>query len=143
MLEGKKIYLTTVEPGDLEQLRKWRNLSHFRKYFREYQEINSDMQKKWYDAKVVNGNDTLMFSIRNIEDGELLGCCGLCYINWVHRNSDLSLYIGKNECYIDDEGIAQEACTLMFDYGFKELGLKKFGRKFMILTRENGNCIND
>ncbi|MGN0345156.1 MAG: GNAT family N-acetyltransferase [Lachnospiraceae bacterium] len=125
MLKGKRVYLDTVEPDDLEQLRKWRNLPNFRKYFREYQEINSDMQKKWYDAKVVNDNSTLMFTIRDNKTQELLGCCGLCYINWVHRNSDLSLYIGKDESYIDDEGIAEEACQLLFDYGFKEINLKK------------------
>lgn len=125
MIKGEKVYLDTVEPQDLEQLRKWRNMPEYRKYFREYQEINSDMQKKWYEAKVVNDNSTLMFAIRDINNNELLGCCGLCYINWVHRNSDLSLYIGKDECYIDDEGIAEETCRLLFDYGFKELGLRK------------------
>jgi hypothetical protein len=125
MLRGKKVYLDTVEPGDLETLREWRNLPEYRKYFREYQEINSDMQKKWYEAKVVGDNTTLMFSIRDTKNDELLGCCGLCYINWVHRNADLSLYIGKNHCYIDDEGIAEESLRLLWDYGFKELGLKK------------------
>lgn len=125
MLIGNKVYLDTVEPEDLETLRKWRNLPDYRKYFREYQEINSDMQKRWYETKVVQDNSTLMFAIRDIENKELLGCCGLCYINWVHRNSDLSLYIGKDEIYIDNEGIAEESCKLLFDYGFKELGLRK------------------
>lgn len=125
MLKGNKVYLDTIEPNDLEALRKWRNLPEYRKYFREYQEINSDMQKRWYESKVVNDNTTLMFAIRDNETNELLGCCGLCYINWVHRNSDLSLYIGKDEVYIDTEGIAEEACKLLFDYGFKELGLRK------------------
>lgn len=54
-----------------------------------------------------------------------MGCCGLCYINWVHRYSDLSLYIGKDKCYIDDAGIAEESCKLLFDYAFNELGLNK------------------
>lgn len=125
MLRGKKVYLEAVEYEDLEYLRKWRNLPEYRRYFREYQEINSDMQKRWYENKVVNDNSTLMFAIRDIEKQELLGCCGLCYINWVHRNSDLSLYIGKDEVYIDDEGIAEETCKILFDYGFKELGLRK------------------
>lgn len=125
MLKGERIFLDTIEPQDLEQLRYWRNLPEYRKYFREYQEINSDMQKKWYESKVVNDNSTIMFAIRDTETQELLGCCGLCYINWVHRNSDLSLYIGKNECYIDEEGIAEEACRLLFNYGFGELGLHK------------------
>ena len=78
-----------------------------------------------YVKTVVNDNTTIMFAIRDSGNGELLGCCGLCYINWVHRNSDLSLYIGKDEMYIDEDGIAEESCKLLFDYGFKELGLKK------------------
>lgn len=125
MIKGENVYLDTIEPEDLEQLRKWRNLPEFRKYFREYQEINSDMQKKWYENKVVNDNSTLMFAIRLKASQELLGCCGLCYINWVHRNSDLSLYIGKDNAYIDDEGGAEESCRLLLNYGFKELGLRK------------------
>ena len=125
MIKGEKVFLDTVEEKDLEQLRRWRNLPEYRKFFREYREISSGMQKKWYESKVLDDKSTIMFAIRDTATEELLGCCGLCYINWIHRYSDLSLYIGKNECYIDDEGIAQEACTLLFEYAFKELGLKK------------------
>lgn len=125
MIRGEKVYLTAIEEEDLEQLRKWRNLPQFRKHFREYREISSTMQKKWFEHIVNNDNSTIMFSIKDNQTGELLGCCGLCYINWVHRFSDLSLYIGKNESYIDNEGIAEESCRLLFNYGFGELGLNK------------------
>lgn len=125
MIKGEKVYLDSIEKSDLEKLRFWRNLPHFRKFFREYKEINSDMQLNWFEEKVVNDNSTIMFAIRDVSTKELLGCCGLCYINWVHRHSDLSLYIGKNESYIDCEGIAEDACRLLFDYGFGELGLNK------------------
>lgn len=125
MLNGKKVYLVAIEPNDLETLRKWRNNPEYRKYFREYQEINSDMQKNWYEKKVISDTSTIMFAIRDMRTDELVGCCGLCYINWIHRSSDLSLYIGKDDCYIDQEGIAEEACKLLFNYGFGELGLKK------------------
>lgn len=125
MIKGKKVYLTTIEEEDLEQLRYWRNLPEYRKYFREYREISSNMQKKWFEHSVNNDNKTVMFAIRMIENDELVGCCGLCYINWVHRHSDLSLYIGKDEAYIDNEGIAEESCRLLFQYGFNELGLNK------------------
>ena len=125
MLKGKKVYLCALERADLPLLMKWRNNPEFRKHFREYKEINSDMQNRWYESKVLNGNDTLMFAIRNVETDELLGCCGLCYINWVHRNADLSLYIGKNDWYIDNMGYARESCELLFTYGFKELGMQK------------------
>ena len=125
MIRGKEIYLSAIEENELEQLRIWRNLPEYRKYFREYREISSFMQKKWFENTVNNDKSTIMFSIHDIETDELLGCCGLCYVNWVHRYSDLSLYIGKDESYIDDEGIAEESCKLLFDYAFHELGLNK------------------
>ena len=125
MLKGDKVYLTAIEEEDLEQLRNWRNLPDYRKHFREYREISRTMQKNWFENIVNGDNSTIMFAIRMSDTGELAGCCGLCYINWVHRHSDLSLYIGKDESYIDNEGIAEESCKLLFDYGFHELGLNK------------------
>lgn len=123
--KGEKIYLRAVEEKDLEQLMIWRNIEDFKKHFREYRELNIEMQKKWFVEKVVNDKSTEMFAIIRAEDDKLLGCAGLCYINWVHRHADLSLYIGWEESYIDNEGYASEACMLLFDFGFNQLGLNK------------------
>ncbi|HPF88286.1 MAG TPA: GNAT family protein [Candidatus Limiplasma sp.] len=125
MMQGKLVTLSPLEQEDLEPLRQWRNNPEFRKYFREYREINKDMQLKWYQQKVLGDPSTMMFGIHDAASGELLGCCGLCYINWVHRNADLSLYIGWQNAYIDTEGYAEESCRLLFTYGFQELGLEK------------------
>lgn len=125
MFKGEKVYLDAINKDDLPQLMYWRNLPEYRKHFREYRELNMDMQLKWYENKVINDNTTEMFAIRLNDTGELVGCCGLCYINWVHRNADLSLYIGWQKSYIDEAGYAEEACRLLFNYGFRELGLQK------------------
>ena len=125
MLKGKNVSLFAVEKEDLQQLRDWRNNPDFRKHFREYRELNLTQQEKWFEEKVVADNTTLMFSIRRNDDSELLGCCGFVYINWVHRHADLSLYIGWEDAYIDDEGYAEESCRLLLDYGFNELCLNK------------------
>jgi len=125
MLKGKNVSLFAVELEDLKQLRDWRNNPEFRKYFREYRELNMRQQEIWFDEKVVRDNTTLMFSIKRNEDNELLGCCGFVYINWVHRHADLSLYIGWEDAYIDNKGYAEESCRLLLDYGFKELCLNK------------------
>lgn len=125
MFRGTKIYLDTINREDLSKLMYWRNLPEYRKHFREYRELNMDMQIRWYETKVINDHTTEMFAIRLNDTNELIGCCGLCYINWVHRNADLSLYIGWEKSYIDNKGYAKEACELLFNYGFKELGLQK------------------
>ena len=125
MLVGEKVSLHAVENEDLNQLKDWRNNTEFRKHFREYRELNMRQQEIWFEEKVVKDPTTLMFSIRRLEDNQLLGCCGFVYINWVHRHADLSLYIGWREAYIDKKGYAEESCKLLLDYGFNELCLNK------------------
>lgn len=125
MLIGNKVVLRALSEEDLPKLMVWRNLPEFKRNFREYRELNMTMQKNWYDKCVVGDRNTIMFAICDKQTGELWGCCGLCYINWVQRNADISLYIGYKNSYIDDDGIAKEACQLMFDYGFNELNLHK------------------
>jgi hypothetical protein len=125
MLKGKMVGLIAVEKEDLKQLMDWRNNPEFRKHFREYRELNMEMQARWFDRKVIEDPATMMFSIRRLEDNELIGCTGFVYINWVHRHADLSLYIGWKGSYIDTKGYAEDTCKIMLDYGFGELNLNK------------------
>lgn len=125
MKRGEKVYLCAVEREDLTAFLRWRNLEDFKKHFREFRELSSDLQERWYQEKVLKDPSTLMFSIKRTTDKELLGCCGLCYINWIHRHADLSLYIGFQDSYIDKEGYAKESLSLLVDYGFEQLGLNK------------------
>ena len=126
MIVGNLVSLRAVEREDLPLFRDWRNREDFRKHFREYRELNLDDQQNWFQSTVVSGNQALMFTIvLNDEMHTPIGCCGLCYINWVHRNADLSLYIGHDNAYIDQKGYAKEACELLFRYGFSELNLYK------------------
>ena len=126
MISGKKVALRAVQKEDLPFLMEWRNRPEYRQYFREYRELNIQNQEQWFERTVVNDRNTIMFTIvRSEQPEERLGCCGLCYINWVQRFADLSLYIGWNNAYIDKVGYAKEACELLFTYGFGELGLHK------------------
>ena len=125
MLTGNLLSLRAVEEEDLKRLQEWRNNAKFRRHFREHRELNMRQQQVWFEEKVVKDDSTLMFSVRRNEDDELMGCCGLVYINWVHRNADLSLYIGWEDVYIDTQGYADESVNLLLDYGFRVLGLHK------------------
>ncbi len=125
MLKGELVYLDTIEEDDLEQLRTWRNREDFKMNFREYRDISKTMQKKWFDNIVNNNNQHHMFAIRSIESDELLGCCGLTFINWVHKHADLSFYIGYDNKYVDEIGYAKESVELLFELGFNQLALNK------------------
>jgi RimJ/RimL family protein N-acetyltransferase len=124
MIKGENIGLRAVEENDLELLRDWRNLPHFRKNFREVRELNLSNQKKWFE-KLNNTSSDFMFTIVKLDNNEPVGACGLLYINWIIRSADFSFYIGHQEEYLDDKGYGGEAARLLIDYGFNILNLNK------------------
>ncbi|MFO1285630.1 MAG: GNAT family protein [Rubrivivax sp.] len=130
MLCGKTVGLRAIESHDLPQLLAWRNDPRLRRYFREVRELNLAQQRQWFETRVNNDPATRMFAIvergcsGGHNAGRLLGACGLCYIDWVNRTADFSLYIGADDLYID-ERFAPDAAVAMIDYGFDELGLHR------------------
>lgn len=124
MLKGEIVGLRAIEEADLKQLLEWRNQPNFRQFFREYRELGMTNQKLWYEQKVIHDEHTRMFSIVDLNNEELLGACGLCYIDWPNQCADFSIYIGKDNLYIDDK-FALDAAQVMICYGFEELNLHR------------------
>ena len=124
MIKGRHVGLRAIEPVDLEQLLVWRNQPEFRRYFREFRELSSTHRQQWYDSKVVGDISTRMFSIVDANSGKLMGACGLCYIDWINRTADFSIYIGHDHLYIDDV-YAVDAGGLLLKFGFEELALHR------------------
>lgn len=124
MIEGSFTALRAIEEHDLETLRLWRNQPHFRRFFREHREISTTMQKRWFETIVLSDPRTRMFAVIEKSTGRLLGACGLCWIDWINRSADFSLYIGANDAYIDDI-FAPDAGKLLIEFGFWQLGLHR------------------
>jgi RimJ/RimL family protein N-acetyltransferase len=125
MISKNGIGLRAIEYGDLEKLRDWRNLPDFRKNFREFRELNLADQEAWFKSIQSRKHVDFMFVIVNVDTTEVIGACGLLYVNWVSRYADFSFYIGKDEAYIDNEGMAQNAAELLIEYGYNTLNLNK------------------
>ena len=121
MIKAAACSLRAIEERDLHQLLEWRNNPKHRQFFREHRELNYVQQMHWFNEKVNYDTSTKMFAIVDIEDN-LIGACGLCYIDWVNRSADLSIYLGNR--YID-EVIAPEAAKLLINYAFDTLGLNR------------------
>lgn len=126
MIQSDSVLLRAIEPNDLESLRGWRNRPSLRRYFREHRELTSADQQAWYARITARDSDTLMFAIADSsrEDTPLVGAAGLCYIDWVRRSAEVSLYVGLDDLYID-ERIAPQALGALVDHGFGELGLHR------------------
>lgn len=124
MKKGRFVFLDSINKSDLEQLRNWRNYEPFKMHFREFKEINQLMQENWFNKIVNNNENFFMFAVRDINTEKLIGCIGLTYVNWVYRNADLSVYIGDDLLYIDNQK-AVDAVNVICDYGFNQLNLHK------------------
>lgn len=124
MILGSVVGLRAIEESDLHQLLQWRNIPEYRLFFREFRELNMTNQKAWFDKYVMQDMSTQMFGIVELATNELIGACGLCYIDWVNRSADFSIYIGKDNLYIDDF-YAIDAAKVMERYGFEELNLHR------------------
>lgn len=121
MITGKNICLRAIEQADLPHLLNWRNEPDFRKYFREYRELNMEQQQAWWNC-IRDDPNTVMFAIVSTQSHGLMGVCGLTYIKWRERISELSLYVAPD--YLDDV-YAPEAFGMILDYGFKTLGMNR------------------
>lgn len=124
MLRQESIQLRAIEKKDLGQLLSWRNKPEMRQFFREYRELNSDQQLEWFNKKVIGDPNTLMFAIIDVDNENLLGASGLCYIDWINRSADFSIYIGMDNLYIDSH-YAIDAGKCMMKYAFEELNLHR------------------
>lgn len=124
MLLGKNVGLRAIEREDLSQLKNWRNNTEFRKFFREVNELNDFNQNKWFESICSRDSINKMFAIVKLDTNELIGVSGLCYIDWVNRSADFSIYIGYEDLYIDDL-YAIETGKVMKDYAFGVLNLHR------------------
>jgi len=125
MIKGLKVGLRAVEKTDLQFLRDWRNISGFRKHFREVRELSLADQEGWFESLQRTKHINYMFIIEELSTGEAIGAAGLLYVNWINRSGDFSFYIGRDESYVDNQGFAKEATQLLIDYGFNNLNLHK------------------
>ena len=123
MLSGQHVGLRAIEREDLAQLRDWRNDPAFRRHFREHRELSALDQEAWFERMNADPRQ-LMFAIVDRDAGRLVGASGLCFIDPVNRNCDLSIYIGADGAYVD-ERLAPDAARTTLRYGFEELGLHR------------------
>ncbi len=125
MIAGAVIGLRAIERDDLATLLAWRNRADFRRFFREYRELGPEQQETWYRARCARRRSHRACSaIVESASGQLIGACGVCYIDWVNRTADFSIYIGHDGRYIDELYAADAGRTLL-GYGFDELGLHR------------------
>ena len=123
-LQGRRIYLAALER------------EHCRKLFEDWEYdfecvaepmfIGQSLESAdvWYEEiqKQVASGNTIRLGIF-LNDGTPIGAIGLQDINWRNRNCSLGMDIVKLSNR--SQGYGKEACRLMLDYAFCNLGLER------------------
>ena len=123
MIEGKKTYLRgVIKELDLELFRNYRNNPELRRYFREHREITPDMQEEWWESVRKDPNQ-YNFTILSKPGIEIIGHCGLYYIDWIARKAEFGIYIGRESHRSCGRG--SDALRTLIKYGFETLNLNK------------------
>jgi len=122
-MQARLIGLRQIEESDLPILRDWRNQPEIRSRTREFAPLNLLNQRNWWQSLTDRRN--IMFGITKLEyaDKNLIGVCGLVHIDWKNRNGEFSYYLG--EASSRGKGYGREVAYLLFEYGFRELGLHR------------------
>ena len=121
--DSKKISLHPIEIEDIETIRQWRNDQKIQRFLREYRLFSKKQKETWY-SNMLKDNKFEMFTIKNNKTHEIIGACGLTYIDWLNRHADVHVYIGKDNIWVDEE-YCPDALKTVVDHGFKTLNLNK------------------
>ena len=121
-IPGKRIYLSPMDPNDLEIYTKWMNDNEVTRWLGMHSGVFSLPAERAYLENATKDTNNYQFAIVLREGNRLIGNIGLMDVNQIHRRATLGLFIGEEEDR--GKGYGSEAIGLLLDYCFKWLGLR-------------------
>ncbi len=117
------IQLRPLELEDSELIRNWRFSEDAYNYFYEWQPQSKANNQAWVQS-MLNKKDEINFIIRQKKSNQDIGMISLLHIDYRNRHCELGRVL------IADEksralGIGKRVITLLFEYAFHHLNLRK------------------
>lgn len=119
---GNEVELTALREEDLEPLFDWINDRELVLHSSPYSPVHEADHRAWFDA-IRSREDVVIFAIRKIPDGELIGTCQLLSIDPRHGTAELQIRIGERSA--QGRGLGTEAVGLLLDHAFRDLDLHR------------------
>jgi len=123
LIKGEKIYLRPIIKEDITFLNTWKNDEEIYKYLGGgFIPTSIDQQIKWMDSMIDTSGNNKRFIICEQTD-KPVGMIGLYDINWIHRTSEIGVYLGDKGA--KGKGYGKEACRLVEQFAKEYLNLRK------------------
>ena len=121
-IPGDRIYLSPMDPGDVEIYTKWLNDIEITRWLGMTSSVYGLPAEREYLEKTTKDPNNYQFAIVLREGDRLLGNVGLMDVNQTHRKATLGIFIGEAEDR--SKGYGSEAIQLLLGYSFNWLGLR-------------------
>ena len=124
MLSNEAISLRPILKEDLTVLNQWKNDEETYMFLGGgYRPTSVDEQAKWMDDMISHEGANRRFMICQKEDDKPVGIIGLYGINWIHRTTELGIFIGDKNVF--GKGYGYLSCILLEEYAKDYLNLRK------------------
>lgn len=121
-LSGKKINLRPISKNDVGKLLRWINDQEVTQYLSVYLPMHEIEEINWIENLSKRKSNDIVLGIETV-DAVLIGSVGLHGVDWKDRIGTLGISIGEKEYW--GKGFGAEAISLIIDYAFKTLNLRK------------------
>jgi RimJ/RimL family protein N-acetyltransferase len=121
-LRGAHVELTAVRDADRERLFEWINDREEVILNSSYSPVHERDHIAWFDH-IRSRSDVVLFAIRSLVSGELIGSCQLLNVDYRHSTADLQIRIGAREAR--SKGYGTEAVRMLVLHAFRDIGLAR------------------
>jgi len=124
VLTNEEIYLRPITRSDLQVLNIWKNDEETYMFLGGgYRPTSPDEQERWMDDLISHEGVNRRFIICQTGNDRPVGMIGLYGIHWIHRTSELGIFIGDKSVF--GKGYGYLSCTLLEEYARDYLNLRK------------------
>jgi RimJ/RimL family protein N-acetyltransferase len=123
MLRGEKVFLTELDPANLETVRAWVNDPDTHRWMLAGQEyVTTGDEERFFAESLALAKEgrAYRFEIRAVDDGRLLGCGGLEHVSVRDRHAEIGLFIGT--AAERGRGFGSDVIRTLLRHGFEDLG---------------------
>lgn len=137
-LVGERVFLRSLEEGDLDRLCRWHNDSElYRQLLGVPWPTSRAAVADWLARKTAYCQTEWNLAICAGEDREHIGNIYLRDIDWVARRAEVHIFLGQPEWR--GQGLGQESLRLVCRHAFQSLGLRRI---FLHVLADNTSAIH-
>lgn len=133
---GENIYLSPINPEDVEQYTEWINDPEISINLGVAANVFSLLKERETLERMAREGHN--FAIIEIKHDRLLGNCSLMDVDLINRKAELGIFIGNKQYW--NRGFGREAIMLLLDYGFNILNLNNIMLKVFSFNQRAINC---